>query len=68
VELGLDINKEGNSNGWIMLFNACDKGYLPMVKYLVEQGTYINKQTKNGFTLLFNACKTGNLSLVKYLV
>jgi len=41
---------------------------IPIVKYLVEIGVNINKESKNGNTPLFDACRSGNLNLVKYLV
>jgi len=42
------------------------------VKYLIEQGVDINKETNEfyckGETPLFNACLSGNENLAKYLI
>jgi len=59
MKQGLDINKSNN---------VCLSGYKAIVKYLVEQGTYINKENEDGETPLFEACINGNTEIVKYLV
>jgi len=42
VEHGLDINKE-STEGWTPILNACEKGHIEIVKYLVEHGADIIK-------------------------
>jgi len=51
------------------LFNACRKGNLNLVKYLVDLGSNINKvNSSNGWTPLFFACEKGHQDIVKYLM
>jgi len=50
-----NINKE-DSNGTTPLFKACFKGYINIVKYLVESGARINKENNNSATPIFNPC------------
>ena len=58
------INKEDYGNR-TPLFNACSSGNEALVKYLIEQGTDINKESKYGETPLFNANET---LVVRYLI
>ena len=41
---------------------------LDLIKYLVELGLDINKESKNGWTPLHIACQKGHIAVVKYLV
>jgi len=52
------------------LVNECDKCdiNINIVKYLVEHGTDINKESLHKNAPLFYACFNGNINLVKYLV
>ena len=50
------------------LFFACQVGYIDILKQLVENGAYINKEDNNGTTPLFIACKEGHENVVKYLL
>lgn len=51
------------------LFIACNKGHLPLVKYLVETGgANIEAKTTNGWTALLTATEMGHLHVVQYLV
>jgi len=50
------------------LINACERGNLNLVKYLIKHGVSIHKQDLWGETPLFYACSSGNIHLVKYLV
>ncbi|KAL6632575.1 hypothetical protein U3516DRAFT_885956 [Neocallimastix sp. 'constans'] len=38
-----------------------------LVKYLVEHGTDINKESKDGSSPLLKPCSNGNEAIVKYL-
>jgi len=42
MEHGININK-GNSNNATPLYIACQNAHIDVVKYLVENGTNINK-------------------------
>jgi len=53
---------------YILLYNACQKGHITIVRYLVNLGANIHKEYNKGETLLFSACEGGNEALVKYLV
>lgn len=47
---------------------ACTKGFIDVVKYLVEYGADINKETKDGISPLSIACSNGDQEIIKYLV
>jgi len=50
------------------LFNVCESGNEPIVRYLIKHGADINIKAKYGETPLFYACASGNENLVKYLI
>ena len=54
------------------LFEACDHGYLDIVKYLLENGSDVNaangKGTRHGMTCLMAAAQQGHLDVVQYLL
>lgn len=60
-------NKDGD--GWTALHNACSRGYLDIVKVLVENaGAEIDvKGGRGGWTPLMNASSHGHLPIVRYL-
>ena len=47
---------------------ACEKGYIAIVKYLIEHSVDINKQDNYGSNPLFASCYNGHITMVKYLV
>ncbi|KKT23685.1 MAG: hypothetical protein UW09_C0003G0207 [candidate division TM6 bacterium GW2011_GWF2_43_87] len=49
------------------LHSAAELGKLDIVKFLFENGAYIN-QSKLGFTPLFSAVQGGNLDVISYLI
>ncbi len=51
-----------------ILFDACKKGNVGLVKYLIEKGANVNAENNNKRTLLSFASILGHLELVKYLV
>lgn len=58
-------DKEGNTT----LIFASAKGYLDLVKFLVEKGkSNVNDKNNEGITALMAACDKENLDIVKYLV
>ena len=50
-------------------FNACEKGKLSSVEYLIDVvGFNVNQYNENGESLLHIATRVGNLPLVSYLI
>jgi ankyrin repeat protein len=64
---GADVNKSDNS-GWTPLCSAADRGYLEIVKLLIENGGDINKSNNDGFTPLYSAAYKGHLEIVRLLI
>ncbi|PWN33927.1 uncharacterized protein FA14DRAFT_66560 [Meira miltonrushii] len=58
-----------DGDGWTPLHNACSKGFLDIVKVLVENaGAAIDvKGGRGGWTPLMNAASNGHLPIVRYL-
>lgn len=54
--------------GKYILIEAAEKGYLDVVKYLVEHGANVNKISRDETTALIAAAKNGHIDVVKYLV
>ena len=47
---------------------ACERGRLPVVQYLIEQGdANLHARDQTGGTPFFSACYEGNIDVVKYL-
>ena len=61
-----DLNKKANK----LLFDACIKGNLPIVKYLIEDRKFKTtaKDKTNGYNLYHYATFYGHLDIVKYLL
>ncbi|KAE8214914.1 hypothetical protein CF327_g1742 [Tilletia walkeri] len=59
-----------DSDGWTPLHNACSRGYLDIVRLLVEQAEVsVNTATDpRGWTPLMNAASKGHLPIVRYLI
>ncbi|KOB87867.1 hypothetical protein PFDG_04255 [Plasmodium falciparum Dd2] len=60
------INKK-NSSGLTPLHYACDRGYIDIVKYLVNQGAHINVEDSYGDTPLHMAAYSEKLNVVDFL-
>ena len=65
--LGIDMD-EADSDGCTALWYAADKGYLAIVRCLVEQGADKEKANKHGQTPLHIASWQGHLKVVRYLL
>ncbi|CAF4827661.1 unnamed protein product, partial [Rotaria sp. Silwood2] len=50
------------------LMLACQKGFLPIVVYLIEQGAKVEARDRFKRTSLIHACKYGNAHIVSYLL
>jgi len=68
VEQGEDKNQIGGQYNDTTLGIAALKGYLDIVRYLVEQGADIEKADSYGHTPLINASIFGHLEVVRYLL
>ncbi|EUD65452.1 hypothetical protein C922_04192 [Plasmodium inui San Antonio 1] len=60
------INKR-NSDGLCALHYACDRGYLDIVKLLIELGADINADDSSGDTALHIAAYSGKKDIIDYL-
>ena len=69
LKRGCDVNKrEDNSFGYTPLHWASQKGYLDIVKFLVEEGRAdLKKKDNKDLTCLFRAAQHNHLSVVEYL-
>ena len=56
------------NDGWTPLYSAANKGYLEIVKLLIENGADINKSNNDGWTPLYSAADKGHLEVVKLLI
>ena len=50
------------------LNSAADRGHLPIVKYLLNNGAHIETPNKDGFSPLAQAVYEGQLEVVEYLL
>ena len=65
---GADVNTK-DQDGWPVLIWASDKGYLEIVKLLLEKGAQVDvKTTDTGGTPLFLASFQGHTEIVKLLL
>ncbi|VUZ95856.1 acyl-CoA-binding protein, putative [Plasmodium vivax] len=60
------VNKR-NSDGLCALHYACDRGYLDIVKVLIELGADVNADDSCGDTALHIAAYSGQTEIIKYL-
>ncbi len=61
---GANINKE-NYNCETPLFDACCRGNIDIIKYLVSHGAKINGKSNEGETQFLAACSSGIKVMVK---
>ena len=50
------------------LHDACRRGHIEIVEYLVEHGANVNVSDNDGITPLHDACRGGHKEIVEYLV
>jgi ankyrin repeat protein len=65
---GIDINKQGPSDGCTALFCAAEKGHVEIVQILLEAGADFNISSKKIQTPLYIACKNGHTNIIKLLI
>ena len=61
-----DVSEYGD--GWMPLHYACYRGYLAIVKELVDSGVNINAVNDLGFSSLFYAAQSGHLDICEFLL
>lgn len=61
-----DVSEYGD--GWMPLHYACYRGYLAIVKELVDSGVNINAVNDLGFSSLFYAAQNGHLEICEFLL
>jgi len=64
----IDLNQLYHYDYYTFLSYSCEKSYLNITKFLIEQGVDINKENKLGETPIFFACRSENVNIVKHLV
>ena len=65
---GCDVYDKGN-DGWTVLHNACDKGKLELVQYLVDNySEMLTIRDKTGISPFLQTGFSGSVQLVKYLM
>lgn len=64
---GVDLDKPTPS-GSTGLTDACRRGRVEVVKYLVSEGADCNREGRQGFTPTLMACRGGKLEVVRILV
>lgn len=62
-----DINKSIDNMDNTFLHIACECGYYKLVKYLILNGSDVNKENKNKETPIMFSCKTYNKKIFKIL-
>ena len=68
VEQGEEKNQVGGDCDLTALGAAAFKGYLDIVRYLVEQVADMEKTDRDGWTPLINASRNGHLEVVRFLL
>lgn len=64
---GMDVNAK-DTDGQVALFSAAEKGYLPIVKILVENKAEVDIRNRDGWTPLMLAAYNNRSSVVEYLL
>jgi ankyrin repeat protein len=67
LEEGADVNARDN-DGRTALMEACDAGFLDVVKLLLQKGAEVNAQDRYGWTALMEASYKGHLPVVTLLL
>ena len=68
VKQGAVDKNKGDSKGRTPLYRAFCKGYVDVLRYLVEQGATLDKAENNGTTPLTAASISGQLEAARYLL
>ena len=67
-ETGYPCNR-GDSDGWLPIHHAAERGYVNIVRYLIKRSSEIDRQTTiNKYTPLMLAAKEGRTECVKVLL
>lgn len=67
IKRGNDVNMGSPFYGVTALMTASDNGHIDVVKYLIENGSDVNKVMDYAETALMYASTSGELEVVKYL-
>ena len=57
-----------DSDGATSLMHSASRGYLDIVKLLVDKGARVNAKDDLGETAIMKACKEGQLEVVEYFI
>lgn len=66
----IDIHQvyTGKETEWTALMIAALNGYVPMAKFLIENGARVNEKHKDGWTPLMVAAQNGHITMVELLL
>lgn len=67
VELGIDVNKVSRAMNASAIEDACSKGNIEIVQYLLEKGAILDTTTSEA-NPLFSAIYEGHINIVKILI
>ena len=59
---------EVNHPGWSALHYASTNGHLEIVRFLLDNGAYVDPESPNGTTALMMAARGGHIQIVKLLI
>jgi hypothetical protein len=68
AELGADVNQAMPNDGWTPLNGAARRGYLAVVRYLVEFGARMGAADNRGNTALLVSAGLGRYATTRYLL
>jgi ankyrin repeat protein len=68
LENGADIESRSPQFGYTLLITVAERGYEPIVTFLLDKGAHINALSKNGWTALAVAANQGHLPVITTLL
>ncbi len=68
VRTGLDLDEEVFSKAGTPLYIACERGSLPVLRFLIDAGADVNKINRDGFTPIYIAAYRGHVDCLNCLL